>query len=496
MKIKTIEINNYKAFYGKHKIAIDKKNVFIYGENGSGKSSLYYALKDFFQSSMEVINLTNVENIFLPVHKKGNCFIKVKFQPKPGELPNTVIDFELKTNSKTTNSATDTTIKDANHLKSFLTYKNLLDIHHLKKDDEIDLFNLLVNGVLKHFKYTLTGGIEFGELWQNVLDLLELQTGTTYNTPQKKRDVDAALLIFNNAFKQLFEPSTTANINPEYILDHAKPILDLFQHNLEIKLKYIPARPDPSYKRTERGNVSIELTYAGQLITKPHLFLNEARLSAIAISIYLGMIKRHPQLKPYKILFLDDIFIGLDMANRMPLINILDTHFAEYQIFLTTYDKPWYEYAKGFLNGSNWKTIEFYAQEVNGGYEIPKIDDQTELIDKAKYHYDNCDYKASAVYARSAFEKMVMKYCVDRSKELPFRERRKDYTSEMFWRKVKGDLAPATITTIEGYRFLIYNALSHYNPEVTPLKTELLAAITAVRNLKVELQSLTPPRIT
>ena len=29
MKIKSIEINNYKAFYGKHRIAINRKNVFI-----------------------------------------------------------------------------------------------------------------------------------------------------------------------------------------------------------------------------------------------------------------------------------------------------------------------------------------------------------------------------------------------------------------------------------------------------------------------------------
>ena len=55
MKIKVIEINNYKAFYGKQKINVGGKNLFIYGENGSGKSSLYYALKDFFQSSIEDI---------------------------------------------------------------------------------------------------------------------------------------------------------------------------------------------------------------------------------------------------------------------------------------------------------------------------------------------------------------------------------------------------------------------------------------------------------
>ena len=81
MKIKVIEINNYKAFYGKQKINVGGKNLFIYGENGSGKSSLYYALKDFFQSSIEDIDLNELENIFIPDSKKGNSYIKVTFNP-------------------------------------------------------------------------------------------------------------------------------------------------------------------------------------------------------------------------------------------------------------------------------------------------------------------------------------------------------------------------------------------------------------------------------
>jgi DNA repair exonuclease SbcCD ATPase subunit len=102
MRIKSIEINNYKAFYGKHKITINRKNAFIYGENGSGKSSLYYALKDFIQSSMETINLNEVENIFLPDAKKGNCHINVKFQPNPGGHANSVKEYEFNTANKDT----------------------------------------------------------------------------------------------------------------------------------------------------------------------------------------------------------------------------------------------------------------------------------------------------------------------------------------------------------------------------------------------------------
>ena len=39
MRIKKIEIKDYKAFYGKNEFNVDGKNLFIYGENGSGKSS-------------------------------------------------------------------------------------------------------------------------------------------------------------------------------------------------------------------------------------------------------------------------------------------------------------------------------------------------------------------------------------------------------------------------------------------------------------------------
>jgi predicted ATPase len=135
MKIKTIEINNYKAFYGEQKINVGGKNLFIYGENGSGKSSLYYALKDFFQSSMEDINLNELENIFIEEDKKGNSYIKVTFNPNSENIHKNQ-KFKLTAATKDTDSNTATSIRDANKLKSFLTYKHLLEIHHIQKGSQ------------------------------------------------------------------------------------------------------------------------------------------------------------------------------------------------------------------------------------------------------------------------------------------------------------------------------------------------------------------------
>ena len=62
MRIKKIEIKDYKAFYGKNEFNVDGKNLFIYGENGSGKSSFYYALKDFFGEKKELTINPNKKN--------------------------------------------------------------------------------------------------------------------------------------------------------------------------------------------------------------------------------------------------------------------------------------------------------------------------------------------------------------------------------------------------------------------------------------------------
>lgn len=484
MRIQQIEITNYKAFLGTHKIKVGGKNLFIYGENGSGKSSLYYALKDFFQSSIEDIDLNHLENVFVPAGKAGKTAIKVVFKPNSqGQSRQNIYSFNTVTNDA--RSTGDTSIRDGNKLKSFLTYKHLLAIHHLKKDETINLFDLLVKGVLKHFKYSLTGGKELGELWTDVEEEIAKPTGKSFPINQKKSAVKAAIKAFNEAFGELFKTES-----PEYILRHARPILEQFKQNIEIDLTFPQLRPNADFNGIDGAEVQATLKYAGKPITKPHLFLNEARLSAIAISIYLGMIKRHPQIIPCKILFLDDVFIGLDIANRLPLLTILETEFPDYQLFITTYDKPWFEYAKGFL-GTDWKTMEFYAQDCRDGTQMPLIIDDQDLIAKARTHLHACDYKAAAVYARSAFEKLIQKSCEKRNKAICYRSRLKDYNTEDFWNVLKSDLTQSTRDNIEIYRSLVLNTFSHYNTEKHEIRTELQDAIQSIETLKTELSSAT-----
>lgn len=481
MKIDRIEITNYKAFMGTHEIRMNGKNLFIYGENGSGKSSLYFALKDFFQASIEDIDLSELENVFVAGDQKGKTAIRIDFKPDyqgnntPGHYSFTQTEKHLGDNG-------DTSIRDANRLKSFLTYKHLLDIHHLKKKDEINLFPLLVNGVLKHFKFALTQGKELGELYTDLERLIKQPTGREFTKIQKKSVVDSALKGFNEAFGELFKDQS-----PEYILNHAAPILEKFDSHMKIELTFPQIRPNKEYDGLENAIVHIRVKFAGHDVQKPHLFLNEARLSAIAISIYLGMIKRHPQGISHKLLFLDDIFIGLDISNRMPLLEILETDFKDYQIILTTYDKPWFEYARGFIDKSIWEIMEFYAERTAHGYEMPMMINGINLLQRANVHYQKCDYKAAAVYVRSYFEKIIQKYCEKKKIKVPFKSRLKSHTTEDFWNEIKGEIDTGVVTEIERYRSLVLNTFSHYNLENHEIKKELASAIQALENLNSEL---------
>ena len=56
MKITKIEIQNFKAFKEAQVFDIEGKNILVFGNNGSGKSSFYFALHAFVQSSIKTDN--------------------------------------------------------------------------------------------------------------------------------------------------------------------------------------------------------------------------------------------------------------------------------------------------------------------------------------------------------------------------------------------------------------------------------------------------------
>ena len=119
--------------------------------------------------------------------------------------------------------------------------------------------------------------------------------------------------------------------------------------------------------------------------------------------------------KALKILVLDDILVGLDMGNRLNLIKVLEEYFSDFQIFMLTYDKAWYETFKNYRRDKNqWVDYELYKQKIkieDREFEVPvKIElDNSNYMQRAEERFAKFDYPACANYLRKETEKLLVK---------------------------------------------------------------------------------------
>lgn len=484
MKIQKITINKYKAFTKEETIPVGGSNVFIYGENGSGKSSFYYALKDFFQSSVENVQMADLRNFTL-TDGGTDCSIRVEFD---GTITKTLNEITKDTNT--------TEIIDANRLKSFLTYKHLLGVHNVKISDKIDVFELVVNGVLKHFKSnTITGNIELGKLWNNTLVEHNKDYGSGqefYFARQKKASVENKAQKVNNALDALFHSSGT---------DYLAPFINRVLQKLYPEMKIEFTRRNITVNEWGRIEqfpvINLQVFENGNSIDahSPHFALNEAKLSAIAISIFLGaIIKQSPFSPNLKPLFLDDILIGLDNENRLKLLNLLkeddvpeaDKVFKDFQIFITTYDRHWYEVSK--INLTGWKFIEFYKS--NTGPQI--IHNDKTPLEKARAYFDAYDFPAAANYLRKECEralraKLLETYTVGEGiKGLvkPINLETLINRLKEFYDDLGIEPPQNLIVALQNYKSILFNPMSHSDIECPIYRKDLELAFRTIQDLE------------
>lgn len=484
MKIQNITINKYKAFTKEEQIPIGGSNVFIYGENGSGKSSFYYALKDFFQSSVETVQMSDLRNFNL-ADGGTDCSIRVEFD---GEITKTLNEITKDTNT--------TEIIDANRLKSFLTYKHLLGVHNVKISDKIDVFELVVNGVLKHFKSnTITENIELSKLWNDVLIEHDKEYGRGqefYFARQKKVSVENKARKVNKALDNLFYSTGS-----DYLAPFVNRVLAKLYPEMEIQFRRRNITVNEWGRIEQFPVINLQVSENGNSIDahNPHFVLNEAKLSAIAISIFLGaIIKQSPFSPNLKPLFLDDILIGLDNENRLRLLNLLketdlpeaDKVFKDFQIFITTYDRHWYEVSK--INLQGWKFIEFYKS--NSGPQI--IHSDKTALQKARAYFEAYDFPACANYLRKECEKLLrtklletytigegLKGLIKPINLETLINRLKEYYTDL------GIEAPSKlIDNLQNYKSILFNPMSHSDIESPIYRNDLELAFKTIEDLE------------
>lgn len=478
-RIKKIEVNHFKGLYGEHAIDLTNsgKNLMLYGENGSGKSSIAKAIKLIFQSSVKEINVVDFENVFVQTADRNTGFIRITIGDKGNTRSN--LPYVL---DSTNNRQTEAFISKANKIKGFLDYKSLLKTHYLETE-KVNVFKLLVEDLLTDFvnsRTTNTIETDWEKLKKDIRD---------------KRTTEYAALKAPGGLLEHFNEGLTELLRE--VETKANELIDYFNYNVKIKLHF----NNVTIGRTKGfANENIELIvdfFDQEDLPEHHHFLNEARLTAISIAIYLGAVLSNIQ-DGYKFLVLDDVFIGLDTSNRLPFLKILEERFADYQIFMTTYDKSWYELVKS-ENKPNWEYAELYIKEEHqNGYEIPILHNKTDFIERAEHYLNNVgDLKASASYVRSEFERLVKNFCHDKKIAVKFDKNQSKISGEDFWSackdKTKQDgrryVSEALRNNIETQRTLVMNPFVHYDLNKPTFRAELVTTIDLVKQLKTALTS-------
>lgn len=471
MRITEIEIKNFRAFRETCSINLHKKgkNLLIYGENGSGKSSLYLALKFFLESGEDDSYMSkNHQNIFT---EGDDRYIKLHVRADKQSKEHI---YEWSQSVKETN---DLLIIGASKAKGFLDYKDLLETHYVHRESgTVDVFDLLVKNLLANTVSIITGQ-SLEDDWDDI-------------QPQSPRpnEIDQVAILEEQI--ENFNRELASRL--EELQTKTSEILDKFGYDIDLELDFQGIVYNREEKILNGKQILLKIKFFGREILTHQKFLNEAKLSAIAISIYFASILLQPG-SELKILALDDVLIGLDMSNRLPVLDILKEYFSDYQIFFMTYDRAWYEIVKQRTADSEWKYAEFYLK--TDEYEIPIYVEDRAYLEKAKEYFDANDYKACAIYLRTAFEVAIKRFCDKKNLKVRYRENPKDLTSEDFWQPIKEGkrkdgtpfLDQTRIGEIELYRSIILNPISH-SRIVSVAKKEISEAVEVVEKLEAELK--------
>lgn len=492
MKITRIELDNYRVY--RYPVVIDipgGKNLLIYGENGSGKTSLAKSIINFFDSSIDPS--VNFEHNFFCSEGETEGRIELTFTKTSD--PNPVPVQYAWSNNPELCSNKKLFIQSAARIHGHMNYSRLLKVY-LHNGDNPNLFDLIV------------------------LDLLG-----DYNPPSERHTIRA---IYSRIEKGLFDVYTRRN------LDHRKALSDrpifeailrtaldkcfgrintwlttYFRHlrlRVEYDLKpmifsYGSDKSKWSWKRDLRLNV-----YSfNRNISRYNSTLNEARLSAISMLLLLASIYDNPSLCDYKFLYLDDAFIGLDNANRRQIVNLLVKEFNNWQIFISTYDLTWYNAACKLL-GNNWLKLElFEGTAPDDMIPLPIIACRNDSMASALRHINDAyrpDYPAAANYLRKAVEEMLT------TRFPTFATRDDDYELIPSY-KLAGVISSIDEflsqtndyhthhTTLRGYLSdikshlpTLLHPLSHYSAQTPVYKNELIEVINRVRLLDSTLSAI------
>lgn len=438
--IDEVEISNFKFYPAidadNKPIKIDGKHLLVYGENGSGKSSFYWALytllecankpndaeiQKYFEYDGEqsLLNIDVAQQAAPHAMKGENAYVKFRIKDDPtADYVISYDDVDIRTKQ---------TAQISNFASDFINYRVLYNAFNYAHSEEINLHH--------HFRYTVFPYVKFDDpctIWikneatgdweektvQEAQALIKfLENGAFYDVdangkktysltkPQIAGVKKAVQSIKATLQKLLTHINTRGNV---ILQELGYPNFDFFVEFREDKKEVVGK---VTYNAPETAIILKNRTYEGKAnkVHRIHSFFNEAKLTAVILAIRLAVLEKRPTDAEVKILVLDDLMISLDMNNRSKVIDyVFQNYLSKYQVFFLTHDKGLFEFIKLKINEwdsiSNWELKEMYCGSTNKPIIIDK---NLDYISKAQAYRDSFDFYSAGNNIRKAIEKKL-----------------------------------------------------------------------------------------
>lgn len=504
-RIARIKIKGFRAFPNEDytfDLTDQGKNLLLFGENGSGKSSVYRALAGILDEQQS--DFKKEQNIF---HREYDDYVTVEWTNGTPSFMTWMPDRmypQLEIMGR---------IHELARRVTLLSYKDLLKVYlEDESRDRLDLFDLLFATLLRHVE--MADGESVFIRFATMKYVAEPQVNKLLRSRDPEEREDGRELrgqLLEDAATFFKELNELLNDTTNGILRRANHFLGLLVPGLSITIS-LADRPKKFTKVLLRTDVQVNALYLGcsffgEDIERPGYFLNEARLTAIALALYLAGAERNLPTGTKdntRTLVLDDVLIGLDMSHRIPVLKLLQDEFADWQILLFTHDRVWYDLTCAYTrDGGKWVYNELIELDAGlGAPQRPYCRQGQDHLDRAKQLLVvDYDYTAAAVHIRAHFEDLIKRKCQDYHLSLQYHENPKDYKADKFWLALKGDQRPmgiakgaakkmgaAMIAEVEMIRSNVLNKLSHAGT-VNLVKAEVQQALDLMPRLKTVLES-------
>jgi energy-coupling factor transporter ATP-binding protein EcfA2 len=511
MRLHRITLKCFRGFPVEETLVFHGKNVLLYGENGSGKSTLFHALR-------EALPRTKNRR---PVSTFANTFIERSLIPPPVPLPPSTAKVELEFrrigalddlaqarivtwNHTTPSACTEWEFQTARRIMA-LDYRSVLETHYVQRTAaELNIYPLLAKTILGSAQNPAVAGNApptFREQWQDMLEIAKKRpTRRTYDRKKLGR-VYNVITSIQTGLKSL--ESKIVPLANEYLSRLCTGL------TVGIDVKEGPwYEVKPHEKRlTSEGKALVSAHLFGAPVPQPAPFFNEARLSAMALALYLAGVRLSVPDKDKetaafpRVLVLDDVLIGLDLSHRLPLLELLAEKFSDWQVLLFTHDRAWFELAQLVTpNSKEWLGMQLHAERTQHDgvvFERPKqIPPEQPLenyyLNLADWHLAQHDPRTAAFHTRVAFEAALRAYCHEHQVPVPYYLDGVHLTTEDFlgaieqWLKERSLTARAAfvIRRVKMFRSRVLNPLAHWAAVVID-PTEVQRAIKVVRDLKL-----------